>query len=373
MKKVWKWIKSKFYIFVLMLAAYFMIVIGGMLHDFKPQLAEDSWQGYIDWGRSLSYSGYYDAGVRAVETAIEKEPENVEGYLQLAEVHLENKEFQKAREVYNQAISACGETYELKTKLEDVDNVDVQNISAENSKGVSKENVDSPRYDTNKEYNSNGDVVYIHNRPRMYSTVETKTTYEYDDDNKLLRETQYDGWRLRLASEYLIYEYDDNDVLTSKTECDYTGHKNKVNLYKASGEEYQEIVYNQDNSYCAEEYDAEGNIISKEYYDKYDNKIYYVKYEPYGDSSYFEKAVYNTSEDEMMYYALLEYNSSLKTVKREFYYTPEDEGIVVIRFEQDTKYHVYVQEGNNKETEVLVSEFYEEALACAQQYLPTIE
>ena len=132
-----------FYIAFIALFGYLMINLAGYINNNRPQLLEHSWQGYIDWADNLATYGDYDLAVKAAETAISKDTENVDGYIFLADIYMRNRDYNSAKVVYRDAIAKFGDNEELVKSLADIDNVVFEEIDVSKSKAETKTKEDT--------------------------------------------------------------------------------------------------------------------------------------------------------------------------------------------------------------------------------------
>lgn len=366
-------LKHKIYIAVLLLVAYICVGLVAFMHDLKPRLWEDSYDGYVTWGASLSEKGYDEASVRALNMAVEMEPESEKAYIQLADVYLRTQQFDMARQVYETALNIIGESYTLSTNLAKIDNVDIQNICQENSVIATTKSEDSFKYDVTRSYNSNGDIVYSYSRTRFYENPDLKSVYVYDDNNRLLREARYEGENLDNVKEYVVYSYDDKGNLFSSTECMYNGHILFTEYYDETGFRYKKAIYDEDNSHYTEQYDTDGYVIANEYFNDRGQLLSYVTYEPWTSSEFSEKITHCNADGSVKYYVIYDYISAIKSIKKETYFTPQGKVIISVQHKSDKHYYVYEgTEYNAEGTETAKYRFYEEASAFVQGYMNAI-
>ena len=369
MKKVIRKIKSKAYVLVFLLLGFVAVTAAGIVHDFKPHLSEESWQGYVTWAFDLSFTGNYSAAVRAMETAVEMEPENVQSYIHLAEIHLQNKKFAEAENVYNSAAARFGDNKEINAKLENIKNVNIASIDEAKSIPVSSKEENSTKYSMTREYNKAGYVVSAYGRSHDYRRPDIKSGYEYDSIDRLIRMTEFTGRKLSIASSYMIYEYYDSGAIKGKHTCSYDGVLEEKVYFDEAGKMTQKDVYAEDGSCYVEEYDSKENIIEKSQYDANGELVYDIGYENCDGVEYDEKLTYFNPDDSIICTAYYKYSSSIKSVSKETYFDPDGNVILSLHFERDKYYHVYTTLEADKATEVMSSKFYNEAKAYITDYI----
>lgn len=367
-RQFFRYIKSKMHWWGLLAVLIIAVEVVGTINDYKPHLKEDSVQGYMDWSKGLSYAGFYDAAVRAAEDAVQQAPEDVKTYINLAEIHLENLEYDKAKAVYTDAQAKLGDA-QLGEKLALIDNIALDNIEPANSQQVSKASEDTLKYDNTRYYNSNGDVVYYYGRTRDWRMTDLKTTYEYDADNNLVRETNFVGKKLAVASDLIIYEYDADNTLAVQYACDYAGQMNYRKYFDKTGLETKREVYAQDGSCDVIKYAAEAVISEKERYTADGELVYLFKYEPSEDENFNEKITCFDKDGNVVHYSMNKYLSAVKSIKRESYYNADGTHIVSIVLENDKQYYIYETEDFRIGTQTAKYTFYEEAIAHVNKML----
>ena len=368
-RQFFRYIKSKMHWWGLLAVLLIAVEVVGTINDYKPHLKEDSVQGYMDWSKGLSYAGYYDAAVRAAESAVQQAPEDVKTYINLAEIHLENLQYDKAKAVYTDAQTKLEDTALIDEKLAHIDNVAITNIEPANSIQVSKNNEDTLKYDNTRYYNSNGDVVYYYGRTRDWRMTDLKTIYEYDANNNLVRETNFVGKKLAVASDCIIYEYDADNNLTVQYTCDYTGQMDYRKHFDKAGVETKREVYAQDGSCDIIRYSAEAVVSERERYSPDGEMMYLFKYEPSEDEDFDEKITCYDRDDNVVYYSMNKYLSAVKSIKRESYYNADGTHIVSIVLETDKQYYIYEDEQAHIGTQTGKYTFYDEAIAYVNEML----
>ena len=361
-KKVFKIIKSKFFVVVMLLCAYLLTNVSGCMHENKPQLAEDSWNGYIQWAEELSQQGYYEAAVRAAEVALEKDPDNAESYTTLADIHMYYRGYKQAEEIYLTAIERLGESFELTSRLNNVRTVDIDGISVKNSTAASKKSEDSVKYDTTWKYNEQGSVVSVYFRTRDWTRSDMLTTYEYDDDNNLVRETVFGGYRLGMATDYTLYEYD-NNVLATRKVTGFDGRMVQMDKLDANGNLINKTDYNYDGSHSIERYDENGVLVRREVYDMYSQELYHSIHQPADSGENAEDIIYYNADDTVKYTSYREYGSSVKNIIRDVYYNPDGSLAMYLVHKDNNNYYIYDADPfkNSNAEELEKFKFYEEA------------
>ncbi len=369
-KKVFKFIKSRFFVVVMLLCAYLMVNVSGCMHDGKPQLQEDSWAGYTQWAEMLSQSGYYEAAVRAAEVALEKDPDNAESYTTLADIHMGYRNYKEAEEAYLSAIDRLGESFELTKGLNNVHTVDIDGISEKNSTAVSKNSEDSVKYDTTWEYNEQGSVVSVYFRTRDWTRSDMLTTYEYDDNNNLVRETIFGGYRLGMATGYIVYEYD-NNVLTTRKETDFDGRMVQKDDFDTNGNLTSRTDYNYDGSHSIERYDENDVLVKREVYDMYSQELYHSIHQPADNGKNAEYITYYNADDTVKYTSYREYGSSVKNIVKDVYYNSDGSLAVYLLHKDNNNYYIYdVDPSENEEAEEIAKyKFYDEAYTYVNEFL----
>ena len=361
-------IKRVIYITFIMLLGYLTVILSGWIYSSRPQLEEYSWQGYINWADNLAYYGDYELAVKAAETAISKDPQNPEGYVFLANVHMRNRDIENAKATYEKAVSALGENILFDNGMSDILNVDIA-VDSSKSEAESKVEEDSVKYATLKRFNSNGDIVYSFARSHDWERPDIETFYEYNSDNQLLKVTELNTFALPV---YTTYQYYDNGNIHIENQCEYNGFVYEKTVYDENGVKVQHEVHSQDRSYYREMTDETDYVYKKEFYDTENQMEYYTECEMDENTDGFgETTVYYTPEAELMYTIHHEYSSKIKSVEKETYLNADGSVAFIIEHENDGNYYIYFDDASDYEdgNEYVKSKFYTEIYPLVYQML----
>ena len=361
-------IKKTFFMIVIVLLGYVFVNLAGYIYQTRPQLEEHSWQGYISWGDNLAYYGDYELAVKAVETAISKEPQKPEGYAFLADIYLRNRDVESAKTVYADAIMNIGENDVFDEGMDEIANIDLDIDYAKNEQ-VTETSEDTPKYDTTRKYNSDGNLVYTYARSRDWKRPDVETFFEYNTENQLLKVTELSSYGLPL---YTTYEYYDNGQVNIERQCDFDGYVlNKITFDEAGVKVHNE-VHNADKSYYAEFINADEYVYRKEFYNTDKKLDYYATYEMTEKEDCDEITTYFNPDGTLKYTIIHKYSSKIKTVQRETYLNADNSVEYIIDHTKDNIYHVYKGE-ISEAAEVMNSKFYTDVEAYVFQQLEILK
>jgi len=361
-------IKKTFFMIVIVLLGYVFVNLAGYIYQTRPQLEEHSWQGYISWGDNLAYYGDYELAVKAVETAISKEPHKPEGYAFLADIYLRNRDIESAKTVYADAVKKIGENDIFDEGMDEIANIDLDIDYAKNEQ-VTETSEDTPKYDTTRKYNSDGNLVYTYARSRDWKRPDVETFYEYNTENQLLKITELSSYGV---PQYTTYEYYDNGQINIERQCDFDGYVlNKITFDEAGVKVHNE-VHNADKSYYAEFINADEYVYRKEFYNTDKKLDYYAEYEMTEKEDCDEITTYFNPDDTLKYTIVHKYSSKIKTVQRETYLNADNSVEYIIDHTKDNIYHVYKGE-ISEAAEVMNSKFYTDVEAYVFQQLEILK
>ena len=242
--------------------------------------AEAAWQEQYDLGLRYLSELEYESAIQAFNEAIKIDPKQVPAYIGLAQIYSATGDKDKAREVVEDAKENVDETEEL-IKIAYEIGIILPNPYIEYrqiEETVNRTEVDGTSHTYN--YDENGHIIdytwFDENGNEKYhiefddqgnkvkeSKSDNVTTYEYDENNNLIREFRYYSGRL---SGYTIYEYDNNNNLISEASYDAKGNKGRSSLYEydENGNKVKDTMYKSDGTvdgYWIYEYDRNSNCI----------------------------------------------------------------------------------------------------------------
>lgn len=335
-KRIDAFYKILFLAFIAVLG-FAIVNLAGYLYYTRPQIEEDSLQGYIDWADRLADYGDFDTAIEAVQAAIDQEPLNAESYVFLANVYLQNRDIEKAKAVYETAVARAGENELFTDGIDAIANIDLV-TDPEKSKAATKYEEDSQKYALTYKYNSNGDMVYAYSRSHDWERPDLESFYEYNADNQLVRVIEINSFAL---PNYITYDYHSNGQTKNETRCDYNGFVLNRSVYDEKGVKTGNEVYSEDRSYYVETLDAEGYVHKKEFYDADDQLLYYAEYQVTDAENYEETTVYYNADNTVKYTILHKYGSSVKNVERETYLNGDGSLKFIVDHGDDKYYHLY--------------------------------
>ena len=357
-----------FYMAFIVLFGYLMVNLGGYIYESRPQLEDHSWQGYINWGDNLAYYGDYELAVKAVETAISKEPQKAEGYAFLADVYLRATDIENAKKVYADAEEKLGQNKLFDEGVSNIANIELAAIDENKSVVVNETSEDTPKYDTTRRYNENGDIVYSFARSRDWKKPDIEMFYEYNSSNQLLKVTELNSYAL---PSYTTYQYHDNGNIAVETICDFDGFILSKKIYDEQYVKNVEETHAEDKSYYVE-YFADGEyVLKKEFYNTSEELEYYAEYEMTEAEEYDEVTRYFDSENNPMVTVLHKYISTVKSVKRETYLDAEGSVLYIVDYAKDKNYYLYSGDTEElvKGNEIMSSKFYADVEAEVHKLL----
>lgn len=371
MKKKKLIIKKIIYILFIGLLGYLLANLAGVIYQNRPQLEEHTWQGYINWGDNLAYYGDYELAVKAVETAISKEPQNAEGYVFLADIYMRSRDIESAKKVYADAAEKLGENKLFEEGLAQIANIDLP-VDTEKSIDVSKTSEDTPKYDTTRKYNSNGDIVYSFARSRDWERPDVETYYEYNSDNQLLKVTELSSYAV---PSYTTYTYHPNGQVSEKNICDFDGFILNKTVYDQDGVKTRNDVHSTDKSYYVEHIDADEYVYRKEFYNTDEQLAYYAEYEMVDAEEYDEITKYYNADNTLKYTVLHKYSSAIKSVQRETYLNADGTVAYIVDHGTNKQYYLYTDEEslNTDGGEYTSSKFYSEIDEYVHQQLGVLK
>ena len=335
-KKIDTFVKIIFMVFIIMLG-YGIVSLAGYLYYTRPQLEEDSLQGYIDWADRLADYGDFDTAVEAAEGVISTDPQNAQAYVFLANVYLKNRDIESAKNIYESAVSQVGENKLITDGLAAIANIDVATDPAK-SETSTKTKEDSLKYALTYEYNANGDLVRAYSRSHDWERPDLESLYEYNSDNQLVRVVEINSF---ILPNYITYDYHSNGQVNNETRCDYNGYVLERSIYDEAAVKTNYQAYYQDRSWYMESLDADGYVYKKEFYDADNRLMYYAEHEMAEAEDYDEKTVYYNPDNTVKYTLLHKYSSSVKSVERETYYDGNGNVVLLVDHGDDNHYHIY--------------------------------
>lgn len=142
------------------------------------------------------------------------------------------------------------------------------------------------------EYNEIGNK--LEEKHYFLNNLDISFKYEYDAENKLIKETSY--LSSGTINTYILYEYDAENNLIKKTANKDDGSMNSLRIY---------------------EYDDNNNLLKEEAYDK-NNKISYIYTYEYNDENNLIKSILYDPDNVVLYSNKYEYDDENNLIKKIF-------------------------------------------------------
>lgn len=226
--------KRFFYIFLTITLLLVLAACGG-----------SEWQKQYDLGVKYLSDGNYEEAIIAFSAAIEIDEKQPETYIALADVYVQQGDYEKALEILQQGLEKTGNNADIAAKLDQVKNSKALQPQIKREY-LYLEDGSSAGYVT-YEYNDHGDISEMKGYYQdgtfdgniRFSTYEYDSngrkqkcinydednklkgyyTYEYDTQGNIIQETYYNANDER--TEYYINEYDAKGVQTKQTRYSY--------------------------------------------------------------------------------------------------------------------------------------------------------
>ena len=254
---------------VVAIIAVVMVTVGGSTSAYNSHM--ELAQQYLD-------DLQYEQAIAEYKAAIEIEPKNEEAYLALADIYVQQGDYEAAIDILNQGLEQT-EAEELKVQIEIVSKQyeEVKALQAEQARkeeelsGSTGSQEIICYYETGAirsidEFDENGNLV---KSTEYYETGAINRITEFDENRNLVKITEY----YETGAINCIMEFDENGNMVKSTGYYETGAINMIIEYDENENMVKATAYYETGAInYIQEYDENGNCVKSAHYDADGNK-----------------------------------------------------------------------------------------------------
>lgn len=333
-------------VFVVVIVAVVIVTAGGIAN---------SYDSHMELARQYLDDLQYEQAIAEYKAAIEIEPNNKEAYLALADIYVQQEDYEAAMDILSQGweqteaeeITVCLEKVEAIYAEEQKQEEQEQKVYVE-EKQVWAEDVGEAE-DNERHYYEDGSGWYriddyddsgnLLKSTHYASDDVVQSVDEYNPNGSLKKQTIYVFNDAGAVSAYSILEYDENGNIVKSTIYHADGMMDSVSEYDEKGRLIKVSTYNDNNAllrFGLYEYDEDGKLASISTYDM-SGKVQSVTVWENGKlktETFYNYTYFYDEEGTISTYYVNEYDENENHI-RQSWYDEKDRITYVAEFDED--------------------------------------